>query len=215
MQVTYHEGGAYDKPEGFKSLQQTLAKIEGAANASAAGRLFYLAIPPTAYTSVLQNIKAECTELMMKGEKDKCESWLRIIVEKPFGRDLPTSEELSCEVAKLFSESEIYRIDHFLGKELSQVRAVFLRCMRACHAVFVLMPDNAAASCVLHHRAQAKKYPKSYPDRSSRYRQEVSCAILKLWCSLQQGLLDMPLFACTRTPSQSRGPGLPVLSCGR
>jgi glucose-6-phosphate 1-dehydrogenase len=118
LQVTYHEGGSYDCPEGFQSLQQKLAQLEEAAAASTAGRLFYLALPPSAYTPVLQNIKKENTEVMMKGTG---ESWVRIIVEKPFGRDLESSEELSGEVAKLFCENQIYRIDHFLGKELSQV----------------------------------------------------------------------------------------------
>jgi glucose-6-phosphate 1-dehydrogenase len=56
--------------------------------------------------------------------KEGCEvgtdNWYRVIVEKPFGRDLASSEELAENVAKLFSEQQIYRIDHFLGKELTQ-----------------------------------------------------------------------------------------------
>lgn len=46
--------------------------------------------------------------------------WNRIIVEKPFGRDLQTSQELSSHLSSLFKEDQIYRIDHYLGKEMVQ-----------------------------------------------------------------------------------------------
>ena len=46
--------------------------------------------------------------------------WTRVVVEKPFGRDLQSAEELSTEIGKLFEEPQIYRIDHYLGKELVQ-----------------------------------------------------------------------------------------------
>lgn len=47
-------------------------------------------------------------------------SWNRIIVEKPFGRDLQSSQELSVHLSSLFKENQIYRIDHYLGKEMVQ-----------------------------------------------------------------------------------------------
>lgn len=56
-----------------------------------------------------------------KGTEVGSNSWYRVIVEKPFGRDLESSEELAENVSKLFPEQHIYRIDHFLGKELTQV----------------------------------------------------------------------------------------------
>ena len=69
-------------------------------------------------------------------------SWLRVIIEKPFGADLETSEALSDELGQLFPEDQIYRIDHYLGKELMQVgwrvcaprvRAVCARvCVHVC-----------------------------------------------------------------------------------
>lgn len=46
--------------------------------------------------------------------------WTRIVVEKPFGKDLDSSEQLSTQIGELFDESQIYRIDHYLGKELVQ-----------------------------------------------------------------------------------------------
>lgn len=53
--------------------------------------------------------------------------WNRVIVEKPFGRDLQSSEELSAHLSSLFSEDQIYRIDHYLGKEMVQ-NLMVLRC---------------------------------------------------------------------------------------
>lgn len=49
-----------------------------------------------------------------------CDGWTRIVVEKPFGKDLDSAEELSSQIGKLFDEPQIYRIDHYLGKELVQ-----------------------------------------------------------------------------------------------
>ncbi|KAF7287712.1 hypothetical protein GWI33_003353 [Rhynchophorus ferrugineus] len=70
-----------------------------------ANRLFYLALPPSVFEDVTVLIKNACM-----GEK----GWNRIIIEKPFGRDLATSQKLSDHLASLFSENQIYRIDHYL-----------------------------------------------------------------------------------------------------
>jgi glucose-6-phosphate 1-dehydrogenase len=120
--VTYHEGGSYEEPTGFQTLQQELARREGASASSAAGRLFYLALPPTVYPPVMKNIKCHCSNLTLKGCSEE-KSWVRVVVEKPFGRDLESSEELAAKVAQLFTEDQVYRIDHFLGKELTQVHS--------------------------------------------------------------------------------------------
>lgn len=98
--------GQYDKTEGFAELNKVI-QTKGNCN-----RLFYLALPPSVYEAVTLNIKATC---MAKGNK-----WTRLIVEKPFGRDLESSNNLSSHLAALFREEEIYRIDHYLGKEMVQ-----------------------------------------------------------------------------------------------
>lgn len=51
--------------------------------------------------------------------------WTRVVVEKPFGRDLASAEELSSQIGQLFDEPQIYRIDHYLGKELVQNLVMF------------------------------------------------------------------------------------------
>eukprot|EP00892_Ulva_mutabilis_P000019 jgi/Ulvmu1/10017/UM059_0066.1 len=117
--VTYCQG-PYDEASGFANLLETLNGLESAANAKTVGRLFYLALPPPVYPDVLSNIKQNCSEFSVLEGDCKPETWLRVIIEKPFGRDLASSEDLSEKVASLFTEQQIYRIDHFLGKELTQ-----------------------------------------------------------------------------------------------
>ena len=67
-------------------------------------------------------MKKSCSELGPGASKD---SWVRVVVEKPFGRDLESSELLAAQLGDLFPESQLYRIDHYLGKELSQVSVLF------------------------------------------------------------------------------------------
>ncbi len=77
---------------------------------TAGNRVYYLAVPPDAIATLLQEI----------GERRSTEGWTRVIVEKPFGRDLATAQELNAEIGKHFAENEIFRIDHYLGKETVQ-----------------------------------------------------------------------------------------------
>uniref|UniRef100_A0A914VKB9 Glucose-6-phosphate 1-dehydrogenase n=1 Tax=Plectus sambesii TaxID=2011161 RepID=A0A914VKB9_9BILA len=103
--------GAYDKPEGFEKLDSVIAELEQKYNGPA-NRLYYLALPPNVFAPVTSQIKEHC----MAGSG----GWTRIIIEKPFGRDTATSAELSNHLASLFHEDQIYRIDHYLGKEMVQ-----------------------------------------------------------------------------------------------
>ncbi|ESO99360.1 hypothetical protein LOTGIDRAFT_231049 [Lottia gigantea] len=107
FKLNSYVSGAYDKTEAFSALNKAI-DAKGSCN-----RLFYLALPPSVYESVTLNIKAVC---MSKDDKN----WTRIIVEKPFGRDLESSNTLSSHLAALFKEEELYRIDHYLGKEMIQ-----------------------------------------------------------------------------------------------
>lgn len=127
-QVTYCQG-PYDQASGFANLLETLQGLESAANAKTIGRLFYLALPPPVYPDVLSNIKQHCSEFSASEGDCQPDTWLRVIIEKPFGRDLASSEELSERVAGLFTEQQVYRIDHFLGKELTQVHHMSTRCL--------------------------------------------------------------------------------------
>lgn len=94
------------------------AKIKELNNGSLSNRLFYCATPPTLVASIVGGINSA-------GLSSEAEGWSRIIVEKPFGRSLASSETLSEAIAKTFHEHQIYRIDHYLGKETVQNILVF------------------------------------------------------------------------------------------
>lgn len=113
--------GPYDGTEGYSKLQADLVESEKSHEADC-GRLFYLALPPKVYPEVCKGIKESVYDMTAcKGE-----TWLRLIVEKPFGTDLESSNELAEKIGGLWPEEQLYRIDHYLGKELVQ-NMVFMR----------------------------------------------------------------------------------------
>jgi len=73
-------------------------------------RVYYLAVPPQAMPTIVREV----------GERRKSEGWVRLIVEKPFGRDLASARELTALLSEHFTEEEVFRIDHYLGKETVQ-----------------------------------------------------------------------------------------------
>ena len=104
--------GQYDEAEGYSKLLQMVEKFEEESGCERCGRLFYLALPPSVYPDVCTQLKP-CT-----AENDR--RWCRLVIEKPFGRDLESSEKLADTLGKLYPESQLYRIDHYLGKEIVQ-----------------------------------------------------------------------------------------------
>ncbi|KAL5286072.1 G6PD family protein [Megaselia abdita] len=99
--------GSYSDDADFKKLETYLASY-GSTN-----RIFYLALPPSVFEDVTTGIKKFCM-----AKSPVCHT--RVIIEKPFGRDSASSAELSEHLAQLFKESQMYRIDHYLGKEMVQ-----------------------------------------------------------------------------------------------
>ena len=99
--------GQYDQAEDFANLNKTMCADEK--GAKSVKRVFYLSIPPSIFVPVAQNAARECQS--KTGDT-------RVIVEKPFGRDLTSSRELTAALAQELSEEQTYRIDHYLGKEL-------------------------------------------------------------------------------------------------
>ncbi|KAL8475306.1 hypothetical protein ACS0TY_028110 [Phlomoides rotata] len=116
LRLNKYVSGSYDSPDGFQELDEAVSEHERSKN-SAQGSyriLFYLALPPSVYPQVCKMIKNHCMN------KSDLGGWTRIVVEKPFGKDLASAEELSSQIVELFDESQIYRIYHYLGKELVQ-----------------------------------------------------------------------------------------------
>src|ERR1700734_206374 len=111
--------GDYDDAAAFQNLAKRLEELDKEGGLGG-NRLFYLATPPEVYPHVIQQLKkANLTK--SKGDK----SWTRIIIEKPFGRDLASAKELNKTVLDSFEESQVYRIHHSLGKETVQNMLVF------------------------------------------------------------------------------------------
>ncbi|KAG9510773.1 Glucose-6-phosphate 1-dehydrogenase, partial [Fragariocoptes setiger] len=123
--------GSYDQDVDFKKLNQHIKEMESChvikvgcslvnlhdnkdnTSSTSFNRLYYLALPPVVYASVSKLIREYCMNQPSNG-------WTRIIIEKPFGRDSETSAQLSNHLAALYTEDQIYRIDHYLGKEMVQ-----------------------------------------------------------------------------------------------
>jgi glucose-6-phosphate 1-dehydrogenase len=101
------------QPASFDMLRERLEKLE--ANRSTGGnRLFYLATPPSAFAPISRELGR--TGLL----KENGGAWRRLVIEKPFGTDLASAKALNAELLKIVDEHQIYRIDHYLGKETVQ-----------------------------------------------------------------------------------------------
>jgi glucose-6-phosphate 1-dehydrogenase len=108
---------AGDDAKGYEWLAAELSRHDSAAGAGGR-RLFYLAIPPAAMRPVLDRLSD--MKLAGHGYEPPEGGWARVIVEKPFGRSLESACELDREIASSISERDVFRIDHFLGKEAVQ-----------------------------------------------------------------------------------------------
>lgn len=97
--------------DGFRELRAQTEALEGKFGIPG-NRIFYLALAPELFGSVSFNLKAGG---MLDGE-----GWNRLVIEKPFGYDLESAQELNEQIRQVFKEEEIYRIDHYLGKEMVQ-----------------------------------------------------------------------------------------------
>jgi len=117
----FYQQGLYDSPEGFNSLNERISDTEN--SFSSGNRLFFLSIPPSVFTSAAAAAADYCSSST---------GWTRVIVEKPFGRDLESSNQLGAELAEHLAEEQIYRIDHYLGKELIENLTV----LRFANAIF-------------------------------------------------------------------------------
>jgi glucose-6-phosphate 1-dehydrogenase len=114
----YYIKGEFQDAEAFQRLKQQIVEAEKKHNI-AGNRFFYLAVAPKFFSPVVQQLGAAGLTQEENG------NWARVIVEKPFGHDLETARQLNAELKKVLSEKQIYRIDHYLGKETVQNVMVF------------------------------------------------------------------------------------------
>jgi glucose-6-phosphate 1-dehydrogenase len=112
LQGMYYVCSSFDDADGYQALSAKIAELQ------VENCLFYLATPPGAYATIVDQLGS--TKLPHVGV-----GWTRIIVEKPYGRDLDSAIELDNAIHRVFDENQVYRIDHYLGKETVQNILVF------------------------------------------------------------------------------------------
>jgi glucose-6-phosphate 1-dehydrogenase len=136
--IQYHSG-AYDDAESYKELKEKILLIE-----KEAGRklqlLFYISTPPNVFEPILENLGG--SGLAMHNEGTPIES--KVIIEKPFGKDLNSARALNQTITRNFNEKQVYRIDHYLGKETVQDLLV----QRFSNAIFEPIWNRNYVNCV-------------------------------------------------------------------
>lgn len=122
-QKLHYLSAHYDDLQSYGQLADLLKKLNHELRTSN-NYLFYLATPPNLYTTIIEQLGL--SGLAKNGKyQNGAPGWSRLIIEKPFGNDLTTAEELNLQIHKVFSENQVYRIDHYLGKETVQNILVF------------------------------------------------------------------------------------------
>jgi len=117
----FYEHGLFDERKGYEELISRLNKFDKEIGACIT-RLFYMATPPDNYESILNFLhETKLSEGCGQGSS----KWTRLIIEKPFGKDLETARKLDEKLSKIFEEKQIFRVDHYLGKETVQNMVVF------------------------------------------------------------------------------------------
>ncbi|MBS3973780.1 MAG: glucose-6-phosphate dehydrogenase [Actinobacteria bacterium] len=110
-----YSSGEFDDAEGYVRLMRHLEAIDSKWG-TCANKLFYLAVSPAHYSTIFKHL----SQSGLTGTCGEGNGWTRVIVEKPFGHDARTSAELDEMLSALFKEEQIYRIDHYLAKEILQ-----------------------------------------------------------------------------------------------
>ncbi len=116
--------------DGFSGLNSYLEQLDTVAGTEG-NRVFYLAVAPEYFETIVQGLQQSNMAVREN-------SWSRLIIEKPFGKDLKTARKLNNKILEVFPESSIYRIDHYLGKEMIQNIMV----LRFCNSIFESIWNN-------------------------------------------------------------------------
>ncbi len=124
----YYLTGDYDDGRFYSNLSAKINELDEKHKVTCC-HIYYLALPPKVYEPVIEHLGQTG---LSKGASPKCKHPPRIVIEKPFGRDLDSAKGLNLRIRKYFDESQIYRIDHYLGKETVQNILMF----RFANAIF-------------------------------------------------------------------------------
>ncbi len=115
FKIFSYQQGAFEDGKAFRALSDKITKLELDWGVCA-NKLFYLAVPPSNYEHIFENLAKVKLNLPCGGDL----GWSRILVEKPFGTDLTSAKNLQVLLTTYFKEEQIYRIDHYLFKEIVQ-----------------------------------------------------------------------------------------------
>ena len=107
--------GTFDDPASFRTLKETLERVDRT-HGTAGNRVYYLAVSPEFFAPIIANLGE--AGLIYPSQQET--PWSRVVIEKPFGRDLESARDLNKAVSAVLDESQVYRIDHYLGKETVQ-----------------------------------------------------------------------------------------------
>ncbi len=129
-EMIYYYQFDFTELEGFHILKDYLEKLDDKVKTEG-NRVFYLAVAPEYFETIVQGL--QISDMAMKED-----SWSRLIIEKPFGKDLKTARKLNNKLIEVFPEKSIYRIDHYLGKEMIQNIMV----LRFCNSIFESIWNN-------------------------------------------------------------------------
>jgi len=110
----YYTPGDYANSEAYTQLAKRLSELEASKNIGG-NRLFYISTPPEVYPDIVEQLGRAGL-----ARPSAPNSWVHIIIEKPFGRDLASAKALNQIVLRVFDEKQVYRIDHYLGKDTVQ-----------------------------------------------------------------------------------------------
>ncbi|MFQ5480364.1 MAG: glucose-6-phosphate dehydrogenase [Thermodesulfobacteriota bacterium] len=116
FQNTRFVSSSFNEKAGYKKLTKVLEDLDKGGGTPQASRIFYLATPPSFFEIIIENL----FEAGLSKNGGTAVDLPKVIVEKPFGRDLASAEKLNRKITGYFDEEQIYRIDHYLGKETVQ-----------------------------------------------------------------------------------------------
>ena len=133
--IEYHRGEFQDQ-EDYEALAKRLDELHQTVGIG--NRLFYIASAPGFFDDILIGLRQSGLNEAKEG------SWARVVVEKPFGTDLPSAQHLNTMVSQTFAEKDTYRIDHYLGKETAQNLMV----IRFANTIFEALWNHHHIDCV-------------------------------------------------------------------
>jgi glucose-6-phosphate 1-dehydrogenase len=171
-QSLFYLAGDPTGPDLYMRLRQRLEEIERA-RGGPTNRLFYCATPPSLYDDIIGNVGEA-------GLAQAPNGWTRIVVEKPFGHDLETARALNRQLTSVFKEEQVYRIDHYLGKETVQNILVF----RFANGIFepVWNRNHVAEVQMTVAEAIGVEGRGSYYEESGALRDMIQNHLLQLLC---------------------------------